>query len=194
MNKEKEFSLNSKEKKFCVNLAKKSIEYSLTNENFLKLNEIELKNVPKKLFEKRTCFVTLKINNNLRGCIGNLNPYDELYLGIIRNAYSAAFTDPRFPSLKENELNELEIEISILTTPKKLIFKNKEDLLKKITKKNGLILSKNSHSATFLPSVWEDIPTKEDFLSNLCRKAGLDEDEWTKPGLNIQIYHSISAK
>ncbi len=193
MDEEKEFSLNLKEKKICVELAKKSIEYALKNEVLLKLSKDELKFVPEKLFLKKACFVTLKINNNLRGCIGNLVPYKELYKGIIKNAYSAAFNDPRFLQLEESEFNYLEIEVSILTDPKKLDYLDSKDLLKKITKKDGLILSKGCQSATFLPSVWEEISKKEDFLSYLCQKAGLDKNEWKKGELSVQTYHSIST-
>lgn len=188
-----EFSLNLKEKKICITLAKKSIEYSLDNYNLLKLTPEEIQVLPKKLFEKKACFVTLKINSQLRGCIGNIVAFEELYKGIIKNAYSAAFNDPRFTALKKKEFDKLEIEISVLTDPKKLIFKDSKDLLKKITKKDGLIISKGDKSATFLPSVWEEIPSKEDFLSYLCQKAGLDKNEWKQSKLTVQVYHAILA-
>ena len=193
MDEEKEFSLNLKEKKVCVELARKSIKFSIDNECLLKLTKNELDFIPKKLFEKKACFVTLKINNQLRGCIGNLVPYDELYNQIIKNAYSAAFSDPRFSQLKKDELNDVDIEVSILTEPKKLFFQDAKDLLKKITKKDGIILSKGTQCATFLPSVWEEISKKEDFLSCLCQKAGLDANEWKKGTVSIQVYHSVCA-
>ena len=189
-----EFSLNSKEKKFCVSLAKKSIENFLRSGISVKLNEGELDDVPKKLREIKACFVTLTINNELRGCIGHLNAVQPLYEDIIENACAAAFFDPRFSPLDEKEFSSLNVEVSILTEPKKVFFKDSADLLKKIVAgRDGLIISKSGHSATFLPSVWDEINSKEEFLSHLCQKAGLMPDEWERGGMEVQRYYSIKT-
>jgi len=191
----KEFSLNAKEKKFCLELAKKSVEYSLRNDCLLKLDEKEMKKVPKKLLEEKACFVTLMIGKELRGCIGHLTSFQPLYKDIIENAYAAAFSDPRFVSLRKEEFSSLAFEISVLTDPVGFDFSSAEDLLKKISpEKDGLIISKGFNQATFLPSVWEQLPKKEDFLRHLCMKAGLTPDEWQKPGLRVKKYRTIKVK
>jgi len=193
--KKESFSLSSAEKKFCVSLAKRSIEYSFTHEGLLRLNDEELALVPKKLLEKKACFVTLMINNKLKGCIGHLVPVQLLFKDIISNAYSAAFSDIRFNPLEEKEFESLTIEVSILTDPIDLKYSDSKDLLKKIVAgKDGLIIRKGYFSATFLPSVWEDLPKKEDFLSELCQKAGLSPKEWQKGDLIVQRYYAIKAK
>ncbi|MFA5931025.1 MAG: AmmeMemoRadiSam system protein A [archaeon] len=192
---EKDFSLSSAEKKFCVNLAKRSIEHSLKNEGLLKLSPLELKKLPRKLCEEKACFVTLTIDEKLRGCIGHLIAVKPLYRDIIENAYAAAFSDSRFNPLKEKEFENVSIEVSVLTDPEGLYYGNANDLLKKIiVGKDGIIIQKGAKSATFLPSVWDDISSKEEFLSELCLKAGLMATEWQKPGLKVERYYTIKAK
>ncbi len=189
------FSLNKKEQDFCTNLARRSIGFSLRNDSLLKFTDFELTSFPRKLLEKKACFVTLHKNGELRGCIGHLSAIQPLYKDIIENAFNAAFSDPRFDALRKEDLNEVVIEISILTDPVLLEFKDEKDLLAKITpKKDGLIISKGYYNATFLPSVWDELKDKKKFLTQLCLKAGLDADEWRRPGIKVQIYHTIKAK
>lgn len=190
--KAKDFFLNDDEKKLCISLAKKSIEFYLESNHLLELSEKEVSSLPKNLLEKKACFVTLKIDKELRGCIGNLEAFQPLYLDIIQNSFNAAFRDPRFFPLTRKEFRETDIEISILTDPIDLSYSNVNDLLEKIVVgEDGLIISKNHSKATFLPSVWEDLPKKEDFLSHLCLKAGLQSDEWMKGTLKIKKYSAI---
>ena len=96
--------------------------------------------------------------------------------------------DSRFDSLEEEELDEIQIEVSVLTKPFQLKFDCWEDLLEKIDDRMGIILSCNGQSATFLPSVWEQIPDKEIFLEELSMKAGLDKDSWKDENCKIEIY------
>ena len=141
------------------------------------------------LQEKRGTFVTLKIRGQLRGCMGCLTPSETILEGIQRNALNAAFKDPRFPALTVPELEEAEIEISILTSPQELGYADCNDLLTRLRPNiDGLIISKGLARATFLPQVWEQLPRTEDFLSHLCRKAGLPSDEWRKGGLGVETY------
>ena len=139
--------------------------------------------------EQRGTFVTLKIRNQLRGCMGCLTPSETILEGIKRNAINAAFNDPRFPPLTTPELEEAEIEVSILTTPQELQYSDGSDLLKKLRPNiDGAIISQGMARATFLPQVWEQLPRTEDFLSHLCRKAGLSPDEWKKGELGVSVY------
>lgn len=139
--------------------------------------------------EKRGTFVTLKIKKQLRGCIGCLTPSETILAGIQRNAVNAAFNDPRFPALTAPELEQAEIEISILTTPGKLEYNDGNDLVTKLrTNIDGVIISQGLARATFLPQVWEQLPRPEDFLTHLCSKAGLPPDAWRQGTLEVSIY------
>lgn len=134
-------------------------------------------------------FVTLKINERLRGCIGNLTSDTPLASGVRRNAINAAFHDPRFEPLSTSELERVEIEISILSQPQPLQYRDADDLINKLRPQiDGVIIRKDQASATFLPQVWEQLPRPQDFLAHLCMKAGLAADSWQNPELEISTY------
>lgn len=158
--------------KILIEIAKTVILDSLSNTN--KFNrEFYLKSYPQ-LMEKRASFVTLNKNNKLRGCIGSLIPHQPLIDDIIHNAKAAAFQDPRFKAVNKDEFNEVELEISLLTYPKKLEYTDENDLKNKIkTGIDGVILKHSIYRATFLPQVWEDLPTFELFFKYLCEKSGM---------------------
>lgn len=141
--------------------------------------------------QNRGCFVTLHKNGNLRGCIGIINPDYPLADAVKINAENAAFEDPRFFPLARNEINEIDLEISILTVPQNLEFSDSDDLLKKLVPgKHGVILSKGFRRATFLPQVWDQLPDPVQFLKHLCTKAGLSPFSWKESGLSIQVYEA----
>jgi len=180
--------IESKNRAFLLKLARKVIEQNSKNDIIPSKEIDQLSSVLK---EKRGCFVTLTKNHNLRGCIGYILPIAPLYKAVIDNAYSAAFSDPRFPPVSKDEANNLHLEISVLSVPEKLDYNGKEDLLKKlIPLKDGVIIKKGFNSATFLPQVWEQLPKKDDFLGHLCLKSGLSPNEWEKGTLEIEIYHA----
>jgi len=134
-------------------------------------------------------FVTLKHHGRLRGCIGSLSASDPLAEGVRRNAINAAFHDPRFSPLTESELSQIEIEVSVLTEPQPLVFSDPEDLLRKLQPNvHGVIIRQGYASATFLPQVWDQLPQKEDFLGQLCLKAGLPRDAWKRGALQVSTY------
>ena len=140
---------------------------------------------------KSSCgtFVTLKIKDRLRGCIGNLTSDTPLASGVRRNAINAAFHDPRFEPLSTSELEHVEIEISILSEPRPLQYRDSEDLINKLRPQiDGVIIRKDQASATFLPQVWEQLPRPQDFLAHLCMKAGLAADSWQNPELEVSTY------
>lgn len=125
------------------------------------------------LKESGACFVTLKYDGNLRGCIGSIIAHRTLHEDIMSNAISAAFKDPRFNPLSQEELSHLNLEVSILTPPEILEYEDYEDLLKKVTPfKDGLILNYGSYQGTFLPQVWDELKTPELFLEHLSYKSG----------------------
>ena len=134
-------------------------------------------------------FVTLKIKGQLRGCIGNLTSAETVWDGIKHNAISAAFHDPRFSPLTDKELDQTEIEVSILTEPQPLAYRSGQDLTRKLrVHVDGVIIRKGHASATFLPQVWEQLPQPEEFLSHLCMKAGLPSDAWKDPEVEVLTY------
>jgi AmmeMemoRadiSam system protein A len=134
-------------------------------------------------------FVTLKINQQLRGCIGNLTSTEPLAISVRRNAINAAFQDPRFKPLAAQELEKIEIEVSILSQPQPLKYSDSADLIKKLRPRiDGVIIRKDGASATFLPQVWEQLPEPRDFLTHLCLKAGLASDAWQNTELEVSTY------
>ncbi len=142
--------------------------------------------------EKRGCFVTLHTETGaLRGCIGNIEPVKKLVDGVRDNAGNSAFKDPRFPSLTKEELDRVEIEISVLSIPRELAFSDEEDLKNKLKPGvHGVILSKGWTRATFLPQVWDQLPEVEDFLSHLCQKAGMEGECWKSKSIKIEVYEA----
>jgi hypothetical protein len=144
----------------------------------------------KSLARRSGTFVTLKINGQLRGCIGNLEASGTIIDGVKRNALNAAFNDFRFSPLTAKEFEKVDIEVSILSEPKILEYKDSDDLVKKLKPHvDGVIIRKGHASATFLPQVWEQLPRPEQFLSHLCAKAGLSSDSWKKSGLEVLTYN-----
>jgi len=182
--------LNSKEKEILLKLSRQTLEeYFVAGKKL----EVDEKKMPKNLREKRATFVTLFKNGVLRGCIGQILPKFPLYKDVINNSLSAAFSDPRFPQLKYDELKNLKIEISILTVPKRIIYDDVKDLLKKIKPtKYGIILQSGFSQATFLPDVWKQLPKVEDFLTNLSLKAGLTPNAWQNPDCEFFYYRTES--
>ena len=143
------------------------------------------------LDEKRGCFVTLRKNGALRGCVGTIDPLFSLAEGVERNALNAAFNDYRFEKLTRDEWPDVDIEISVLTRPKKMEFSDHNDLFSKIKPGvHGVILSKGGQRATFLPQVWKELPRKEDFFDALCQKAGLGTSCWKKAGFEVNVYEA----
>ena len=134
-------------------------------------------------------FVTLKKNGRLRGCIGSLEGRNPLVEGVRRNALNAAFHDPRFSPLDSRELDCISMEVSVLTEPQPLDYRDADDLVARLRPGvDGVTIRKNFSGATFLPQVWEQLPEAEEFLSHLCLKAGLPADTWRDGELDVEIY------
>lgn len=177
--------VNERDQKILLDLARKTIESILRGEEF-DITEAELS---EELKERRSSFVTLTEEGKLRGCIGKLQAMKALYKDVIENAESAAFGDPRFPKLTEEELDKIQIEISVLEPAKTLKYKNAEDLLSKLGNlKPGVVIQDGYRRATFLPQVWEQIGDPEEFLSNLCLKAGMSAKAWKNKDLQLMTY------
>ena len=182
-------NLSAEDQQTCLQVARESIKHGLQHGTALKINSHNYSNY---LQDDFSSFVTLHKNGTLRGCIGALEAYQPLINDIAEHAYSAAFQDPRFPALQENEYEQLDVEISVLGKPKRMVFENEEDLLQQIRPDvDGLILEFEYNRGTFLPSVWKQLPDKREFLDHLKVKAGLSQ-QWWDNAVKISRYETFS--
>jgi AmmeMemoRadiSam system protein A len=158
--------------KVMLEIARKAIAEELTGKKLID-REAQLREHPW-LGEPGAAFVTLNENRQLRGCIGSIVAHQPLIDDLIHNAKAAAFSDPRFSPLRPEEYDRIDVEISLLTPPRELPYVDKADLKAKIRPGiDGVILRLGNYQATYLPSVWEQIPDFETFFATLCQKAGL---------------------
>lgn len=174
------------EKQFLLELARESAKTYLKEGKKLEINE---RKIPERLKKEQGCFVTFTENEQLRGCIGDILPQSPLYECVIENAINAAVNDKRFNPVIYKEMEEINIDISILTIPILLEHKNSEELLIRLKAfEHGVVLKRGLHQSTYLPIVWKQIPDKQDFLSNLCIKGQMEADCWKDPGTEIYVY------
>ncbi len=176
------FNLNDPEKKFLLELARKTILNYLHNNDPLKVDYYS-----ETIKEKCGVFVTLEKENNLRGCIGYVEGYMPLQDAVQDNAFSAAFKDPRFPSLSLKEFEQIEIEISVLTPLERVT-----DISEIKVGRDGLIIKNGLYQGLLLPQVatdwgWDRIQ----FLEQTCRKAGLPINAWKDKDTEIQKFTAL---
>ena len=145
-----------------------------------------------RLTAERGCFVTLHKQGELRGCIGDIIPERSLIKCVRGNALNAALNDPRFRPVVSNELDTIDVEVSVLTPPEVLEYGSPEDLLAKLEPNvHGVVLSTRIGRSTYLPQVWEQLPDKEDFLSRLCTKHGSLPDCWRDRNTKVETYRAV---
>lgn len=164
------------EGKIAVEIARSTIE------SHLGANKEPSPQAPERFNKKSGVFVTLKTNpdHDLRGCIGFPEPTVALIDALRDSAISAATRDPRFPPVRLPEMDNLLVEVSLLTSPEPVIVKNHKEYLKRIqVGRDGLIIQRGPRKGLLLPQVpveqgW-DIKT---YLENLCWKAGIASDGW----------------
>ena len=174
-----EFSLTQKDKKDLLHIARETLE------NYIKTGKrptIDTSNFSPTIKQNCGAFVTLKINENLRGCIGRFNPEEPLYKIIQEMTISSATQDYRFKPVNKSELNDITIEISVLSPLKKI--NSPEDF---ILGKHGIYMTKGNSSGTFLPQVADETGwTKEEFLGHCAQdKAGIGWDGWKQATLYV---------
>ena len=159
-------------------LVYQSIAHGLNNQSIRMT--VDPGDFPESFQVRRSCFVTLRRDQALRGCVGRLQPRDILPDDVAYHAHSAAFEDPRFESLKPEEFPGLEIAISILSPTEPLETDSENDLLRIIRPGiDGLTLRDGRHFATLLPSVWSHCRSPQEFVASLKVKAGLAPDYWS---------------
>lgn len=169
--------ISATDRSTLVRIARESIAHGLAHSRSL---PVEPRKFNGPLQRVRASFVTLLQHGILRGCIGHLEATHALVADVAENAYSAAFTDPRFPPVSRSELDTLDMHISVLGPPEALPFESEADLIRQLRPgKDGLILTEGRLRGTFLPTVWESLPEPSDFLRELKLKAGLSGAYWS---------------
>jgi AmmeMemoRadiSam system protein A len=135
--------------------------------------------LPPSLRDPVGVFVTLKVDGALNGCIGAIEGTEPLGHGAARNAWSAAFDDPRLPPLRPSDYPRLTIEISVLSPLEPIAARTRADLLTQLRPGvDGLLISTGRRQCVFLPTVWEHLPDPGAFLDHLQLKAGLPPGVW----------------
>jgi hypothetical protein len=175
-----------------LGVARASIRHGFEHESSLRVDPDRFS---ARLREPGACFVTLRCSGRLRGCVGSLEATRSLVEDVAHNAFASAFRDSRFrPLTEEEERADLEVHLSILTSPEPLPCRSEAELLSKLRPGiDGLILQDGPYRATFLPSVWESLVEPKKFLAELKRKAGLSEDHWSD-GIRFQRYRTESVE
>lgn len=179
--------LTLEEQQTLLHLAREAMTQRVKGE---KLSRVDLSALTPRLREDGATFVTLTIRGELRGCIGTLEAHQPLAQDARDHAVAAALEDPRFPPVEEGELGAIQLEVSRLTRPLPLEYKDGDDLVSKLKPHvDGVILRDGfGRRATFLPQVWEKIPDPAEFLDHLCQKMGLSENAWQTKHLEALTY------
>ena len=178
--------LTQPDQKTLLSIARDALESSVRRE---KLPEIKISDLSQTLIAEGASFVTLTKDGFLRGCIGTLEAYQPLAKDVQGHAVAAALQDPRFPPVQPLECPLIEIEVSVLTPKVPLDYEDDLDLINKIKPGiDGVVLQNDFRKATFLPQVWEKLPTHEDFLTHLCLKMGARGNLWREKPLKVFLY------
>jgi AmmeMemoRadiSam system protein A len=156
--------------------AAQAIEFALKHGRAPK---ISVDDVPRELQQHRATFVTLTLNNRLRGCVGTLSPRQPLIADTAANGYAAAFHDPRFPALMPSENERINLSVTLLGPETELSFTDEAALLGK--------------RAVFLPQVWKNLSDPADFLVELKLKAGWTRDHWS-PTLKAWRFSALTVR
>ena len=174
------------EERYSIKLKKEMLALAReTVEKYVKERDIpSIEEVSEELKEKRGAFVTLHLKGKLRGCIGYTEPYFPLAETIVRGAISASTKDTRFKPVTPPEIDDIDIEISVLSPVRKV-----NDVSEIKVGVHGLVVKMSGYSGLLLPQVatgnnWD----RDEFLSNTCWKAGLPLDSWKKEGCEIYLF------
>ncbi|MBC7187115.1 MAG: AmmeMemoRadiSam system protein A [Calditrichaeota bacterium] len=171
--------LTEQEKQQLLQIARVAIERRLKGEPLPDFGPVS-----ERLQQKQGAFVTLHKRGALRGCIGYIEPVSPLYLAVAEMAQAAAFEDPRFAPLTEDELPEVDIEISVLSPTREI-----NDLEEIKVGEHGLIVQQGIRKGLLLPQVateyhWD----RTTFLRHTCLKAGLPADAYKQKGTSIKVF------
>ena len=184
--------ITNEDGEILVKTARKVVTEFLKNKNIIKLED----DFEKKYSFNSGIFVTLNTKSGLRGCIGYPLPDKKLFKALTESAISAATEDPRFPSVKSDELNEITFEITVLTPPIEIKVHDPMEYPSKIrVGKDGLIVKLGFNSGLLLPQVPKEYGWDEkEFLENTCEKAGLPKESWKDRQIKILKFEGIVFK
>ena len=188
----KDIQLSDSDGVFLVKTARKAVTEFLSNGNKIKLES----DIEEKFSFNSGVFVTLNNSDGLRGCIGFPMPEKKLSHAIVDGAIAAATEDPRFPSVKTNELNDIVFEVTVLTPPVEIDVSDPMEYLEKIkVGRDGLIIRHSFSSGLLLPQVPVEYGWNvEEFLQHTCEKAGLARDTWKNESVKIEKFEGIIFK
>lgn len=179
-------TLSEADHKLLLQLARQFIQLAVNRQELPRFNLAEYS---ADLKAEGASFVTLTLDGELRGCIGALKAYQPLVQDVCEHAVAAAMEDYRFPPIIPAELTQLHIEISRLTQPEPLEYRSPDELPTLLRPGvDGVILQDGIRRATFLPQVWEQVASPQEFLSQLCWKMGGPIDLWQRKILKVRIY------
>lgn len=183
-----ELRLSAQDRRTLLQLAHAAIESGLHGKT-LRVDPAE--HSPS-LQQTGASFVTIKVADELRGCIGSIEPRRVLVVDVVKNAYAAAFSDPRFPALTVEEFEHLRAHISVLGPSQPIAFTCEDDLLRQLRPDvDGVILEEGGCRATYLPAVWKALPDPREFIEQLKLKAGLPRDYWSE-SITVRRYTTES--
>jgi AmmeMemoRadiSam system protein A len=182
-------SLSPAQRAELLTLARTSIEASLPTGERARYDAVPLH---ADLNRPGSSFVTLRVGGDLRGCCGTIEATRPLHVDVWNNAYASAFSDPRFPAITPAEWNETGIEISVLSAPERCDVRGETELLEVLRPGiDGVILQAGARRSTFLPAVWEQLPSARDFVRHLKLKAGWPANFWP-PDMQVWLYTTES--
>ena len=170
--------LSPGQRRHLLRLARSTIETALTTGERVVPTASDL---PAGLRSPAATFVTLRDrrSGDLLGCIGTMEPYQALGADVADHALGAAFSDPRFPPVTQEVLDETLIDVSVLGPMREFDALGYSDLVQRLPRGSGLLVRDGMHHATYLPSVWQEVPGPEQFVASLWRKAGLRPGHWS---------------
>lgn len=180
--------LNEREKDYLLKLARQTLKhYYDTGEVF----QFDKSEVPERLLAVQGAFVTLEKNKQLRGCIGYIEPINELYQAVVDNVIAAALHDSRFTPVTKDELIDIKIEISVLSVPKErqeISPGSRHRELRPLI--DGVVLKQGNRTSTYLPQVWEELSDPIQFLTSLCQKGGMHGNCWKDEEVKMYTYQA----
>ncbi len=180
--------LDASERAELLRLAREQLVAAAAGDGTIEVDETTL---PPRLLRPESAFVTLSVDGELRGCmIDAIGAHEPLYLNVLRNTLLAAREDERFPPVTPDEVEGIRIAISVLTPPEPIEFADPDELIAKLEPGvDGVILTVDDVTSTYLPEIWETFPDPVDFLVKLCEKAGFDPNRWREaPYPAIETY------
>lgn len=172
-----------------LRLARGSIQYGLIHQEPLPVNCDKL---PRALTEPGATFTTLRFEDELRGCRGTLEAVFPLAEDVARSAFLAAFRDPRFDPVHEDELGAIRLEVAVLSSLESIHVTAEAELMACLTPgEDGLVIVADGRRATLLPKAWDMLPEPRQFLDALKAKCGLTKDYWSEQ-LEFQRYRTTT--